>query len=433
MPWRLVISSQIATSLQYPIQVERIEKDLYALAQYGYNPNDKGIYRQGLTDVDMQARAWVKEQFEALGMNCFLDGVGNVCGRYVPPDRPEVSDRPAVLIGSHLDSVPAGGMFDGTLGVMAGMECVRVIAENNIPINRPIEVIGTSEEEGRFGGMLGAQALTGNLTLEWLERAQDPNGESLKNALEKCGFNLHDALHAKRDPKSIRAFLELHIEQGPVLEIEKKSVGVVDGISGVFKWLIKFVGKADHAGTAPMHMRSDAFMGVADFAHELSRIIDEDGSEYTRLTIGRVELKPGFAHTIPGEAHFTLVGRDMDHQVMKDVALSCNKVLSAIARKHNLKFEYEQLSWLEPRHFSDELVGQVERNAQAAQLDFMRMPSGAGHDCQFFADLVPTALIFVQSVAGISHAPDEWSHWDDIEQGANLLMKTVLDLCLEDN
>lgn len=404
---------------------------MYELAKFGFNEQDKGIYRQGLTEVDMQARRWLLAKFTALGMQAHLDGVGNVCGRYVPSKPRNVAEQPAVLIGSHLDSVPAGGMFDGTLGVIAGLEVVRVIQEQNIPINRPIEIIGTSEEEGRFGGMLGAQALTGNLTLEWLESAQDPSGERLKDALEACGFDLQQALHAKRDPKTIRAFLELHIEQGPVLELERQAVGVVDGISGVFKWLIKFVGKADHAGTAPMHMRSDAFMGVADFAHELSRIIDEDGSEYTRLTIGRVELKPGFAHTIPGEAHFTLVGRDMDHAVMKAVADACNKVLSSIARKHNLKFAYEQLSWLEPRHFSDDLVSHVLRNAKAANLDFIKMPSGAGHDCQFFADLVPTALIFVKSVGGISHAPDEWSHWDDIEQGANLLAQTAIELCLE--
>jgi N-carbamoyl-L-amino-acid hydrolase len=380
----------------------------------------------------MEARHWVKQQFEQAGMTVHMDGVGNVCGRYVPAENPEANERPAVLIGSHLDSVPAGGMFDGTLGVIAGLECVRVIKENNITINRPIEVIGTSEEEGRFGGMLGAQALTGNLTFDWLESAQDPTGEYLKEALEKCGFDVHQALHARRDPDDIRAFLELHIEQGPVLEIEKKPVGVVDGISGVFKWLIKFVGKPDHAGTAPMNMRSDAFMGVADFAHELSRIIDEEGTDYTRLTIGRVELKPGFAHTIPGEAHFTLVGRDMEQEVMKQVALSCNKVLSSIARKHNLKFTYEQLSWIEPKHFSEQLIGQIEKHAKDYELDYMRMPSGAGHDCQFFTDLVPTGLIFVKSVGGISHAPDEWSHWDDIEKGSNLLLRTLIELATED-
>nr|WP_205859151.1 Zn-dependent hydrolase [Pleionea sediminis] len=409
--------------------MDRIEKDLYELSKFGFNPDDKGIYRQGLTPIDMEARQWVKQQFEAAGMEASLDGVGNVCGRYVP--KPELEDVPAVLIASHLDSVPAGGMFDGTLGVMAGLECIRLIQENNITVNRPIEIIGTSEEEGRFGGMLGAQALSGNLTLEWLNTAKDPAGEYLKDALEQCGFSPQEALHARRDPADIRAFLELHIEQGPVLEMNNKPVGVVDGISGVFKWLIKLVGKPDHAGTAPMNMRSDAFMGVADFAHELSRIIDEEGSEYTRLTIGRVELKPGFAHTIPGEAHFTLVGRDMDNEVMHQVSMSCQKVLGAIARKHNLKFEYDQLSWIPPRHFSDDLVDTVEKNAQELALDYMRMPSGAGHDCQFFADLVPTALIFVKSVGGISHAPDEWSHWDDVQKGCDLLYKTLLDLCNE--
>ncbi|NVJ62021.1 MAG: Zn-dependent hydrolase [Gammaproteobacteria bacterium] len=411
------------------MNIQRIEDDLYRLAQFGYNPEDKGVYRQGLTPIDMEARQWVKKQFEANGLQTHIDGVGNVCGRYIPKDASqEIIDAPAILIGSHLDSVPAGGMFDGTLGVIAGLECVRRIQELNLPIKRPIEIIGTSEEEGRFGGMLGAQALTGNLTPDWLESAKDPNGDYLKDALTDCGFDVHQALHARRDPESIRAFLELHIEQGPVLEAENKPVGVVDGISGVFKWLIKFVGKADHAGTAPMKMRSDAFMGVADFAHELSRIIDEEGSEYTRLTIGRVELKPGFAHTIPGEAHFTLVGRDMDNEIMKQVSHACHKVLSAIGRKHNLKFEHEQLSWLEPRHFSDQVVSVLEKNAQQANLDYLRMPSGAGHDCQFFADMVPTGLIFVKSVGGISHAPDEWSHWDDIEKASNLLLKTIIDL-----
>lgn len=398
------------------------------MSKFGFNPDDKGVYRQGLTPVDMEARQWVKQQFEAAGMQVHFDGVGNVCGRYLPEGKPELADEPAVLIGSHLDSVPAGGMFDGTLGVIAGLECVRVIRENNIAINRPIEIIGTSEEEGRFGGMLGAQALTGNLTFEWLDSAKDPSGQYLKDALADCGFDIHQALHARRDPDDIKAFLELHIEQGPVLEMEKKPVGVVDGISGVFKWLIKFVGKPDHAGTAPMNMRSDAFMGVADFAHELSRIIDEEGTEYTRLTIGRVELKPGFAHTIPGEAHFTLVGRDMDAEVMKQVSLACNKVLSSIARKHNLKFDYDELSWIEPKHFSEELVKSVEERAKRLNIDYMRMPSGAGHDCQFFADLVPTALIFVKSIGGISHAPDEWSHWDDIEKGATLLYESLIEL-----
>ncbi len=406
----------------FKIDIKRVESDLYALSKFGFNPEDKGIYRQGLTDVDMAAREWISEAFKKAGMQVQMDGVGNVRARYGK------SDNPAVIIASHLDSVPAGGMFDGVLGVVAGLEIARVFQENGYEPEFPIEVIATSEEEGRFGGMLGAQALSGQITKEWVETAKDSSGQTLVEAMKRVGLDPLDALHARIEPKDVKAFLELHIEQGPVLEAEQKEIGVVNGISGVFKWLVRLIGKADHAGTAPMNMRSDAFMGVADFAHEIERIIDEDGSDSSRLTIGKVELKPGYAHTIPGEADFTLVGRDLDPEVMEQLALSCRKVLSSIARKHNLMFEYDQMSWLEPKKFNNELVDIIEANAKQQEFDYMIMPSGAGHDCQFFVDVAPTGLIFIPSVGGISHAPDEWSHWDDVERGCNLLLETVVTL-----
>ncbi len=399
-----------------------MEKDIYRLSEFGFNETDRGIYRQGFTETDWAARQWLLDYFISSGLKTHMDGAGNICGRLGD------MDKPAILIGSHLDSVPAGGLFDGTLGVLAGLECLRVIQENNIQLNYPVEIIATSEEEGRFGGMLGAQALTGSLTLDWLQQAKDPTGETLKSAMAKFGLDYHQAMHAKRSPESIKAFLELHIEQGPVLEAQKKTIGVVEGISGVFKWLIKFIGKADHAGTAPMDMRSDAFMGIADFAHEIQRIIDENGTDKTRLTIGRVELKPGYAHTIPGEADFTLVGRDMSEQVMSDIAYSCRKALSAIARRHRLMFEYEQMSWLEPKACSEDIMALIEKSAQELNYSYQLMPSGAGHDAQFFTDITPTGMIFIPSVGGVSHAPDEWSHWEDIEKGCNVLLATLLKL-----
>lgn len=319
-------------------------------------------------------------------------------------------------------------MFDGSLGIIAGLECIRIIKEQNIKLKHPVEIIATSEEEGRFGGMLGAQALTGALTLDWIENARDPSGETLIQAMESCGLDYRQALHAHREPGSIKSFIELHIEQGPVLEAENISIGVVEGISGVFKWLVKLIGKADHAGTAPMDLRSDAFMGVADFAHELKRIIDENGTEKSRLTIGHVELMPGYAHTIPGEADFTLVGRDMSEDIMKELAIACRKTLSAIAQRHSLKFEYEQMSWLEPKNCSRDIMSLIEKNTQSLGYTYKVMPSGAGHDAQFFTDITPTGMIFIPSVGGVSHAPDEWSHWSDVEKGCNVLLNTVLDL-----
>ena len=379
------------------VNLERIQQDIYALGRIGYNPEDQGIYRQGFSDADMTAREWLMRRLEALELTTGMDGAGNVIGLYGDPD------HKALLIGSHIDSVPCGGMFDGVLGVVAGLECIRVLKENQVPLRHAVEVIATSEEEGRFGGMLGAQALSGHLTLDWLERAQDASGELLRDAMARYQLPYHKAMEAARDPNRL-----------------------------VFKWLIRFKGKAGHAGTAPMDLRSDAFMGVADFAHELTRIIDEEGSEKSRLTIGRVELKPGYAHTVPGQAEFTLVGRDISEPVMQAVADSCRKVLSAIARKHRLMFEYEQMSWLAPKMCHPDMMALLERHARELDFSTLVMPSGAGHDAQFFTDITPTGLLFIPSVGGISHAPDEWSHWHDVEKGCNVLLNSVLELVAAD-
>jgi len=407
---------------QYSINIERVKKDIYSIGRFGYNADDQGVYRQGFSDEDMKARYWLQKQMQGINLTTSMDGAANVIGRYGE------TDHKALLIGSHLDSVPAGGMFDGVLGVVAGIECIRVIQENNIPLKHAIEVIATSEEEGRFGGMLGAQALTGNLTLNWLESARDHSGELLRDAMARHQLPYYYAMDAARDPEKIIGFLELHIEQGPVLEQKKQAIGVVEGISGVFKWLIKFIGKADHAGTAPMDLRSDAFMGVADFAHEIARIIDEEGTDKSRLTIGSVELKPGFAHTVPGQAEFTLVGRDMSNEVMEKLADSCRKVLSSIARRHKLMFEYEQMSWLKPKPCNKNMMDLLARHSKKLKYKTLLMPSGAGHDAQFFTDITPTGLLFIPSVGGISHAPDEWSHWHDVEKGCNVLLNAVLEL-----
>lgn len=409
------------------IDLERVKQDIYTIGRYGYNPDDQGVYRQGFSDEDMKARAWLQQQFTNLGLHSHMDGAGNVIGRYGQPG------QKALLIGSHMDSVPAGGMFDGVLGVVAGLECIRVLKENDIPLKHAIEVIGTSEEEGRFGGMLGAQALSGALKLDWLERAKDnTTGELLRDAMARHQMPYHLAMEAARDPEQLVGFLELHVEQGPVLEQTHNTIGVVEGISGVFKWMIRFIGKADHAGTAPMNLRSDAFMGVADFAHEISRIIDEEGTDKTRLTIGTVELKPGFPHTVPGRAEFSLVGRDMSEDIMKNLTDSCRRVLSAIARKHSLMFEYDQMSWLSPQHCSPEMIQLLERHSKALGYKTLIMPSGAGHDCQFFTEITPTGLLFIPSVGGVSHAPDEWSHWHDVEKGCNVLLNSVLELTRQD-
>lgn len=402
------------------VNLPRLKESLLELAEIGFNPTDKGIYRSGFSDADMAGRRWLMQVAEKDGFSTEMDGAGNVwlgLGELT---------KPAVIIGSHLDSVPAGGMFDGSLGVMAGLEVLRVVAEENISLQYPLRVLATAEEEGRFGGMFGAQAVTGCLTPEWILSAHDADDVFLADAMRAQGLNPMDALDAAWPPDQIKAFLELHIEQGPVLESEDIPIGVVEGVSGVFKWIVHLKGKADHAGTAPMHMRSDAFMGLADFAHEIQRIIDEDGTDKSRITVGKVELIPGYPHTVPGEAIFTIVGRDMDEEVMRELATACERALRAIARRHRLNFEYKEVSWLGPRYCSENMIALMESKASERGWNYKRMPSGAGHDVQFFSGITEAGLIFIPSVDGVSHAPDEWSHWHHVEMGTNLLLDCVL-------
>jgi N-carbamoyl-L-amino-acid hydrolase len=414
-----------ATRSSRKVDLERLKSTLLDLSRIGFNEDDKGIYRTGFSEADMSARQWLMDLLARENFHPRMDGAGNVYGSSAD------SDLPTVTLGSHLDTVPAGGIFDGALGVVAALEVLRTCRELDLNLSWPLELLATSEEEGRYGGMLGAQAIAGVLTPGVILNMHDADGNRLADAMEAAGLDPLGALDARRLPESMRAFLELHVEQGPVLERMGKTIGVVDGISGVFKWIVRLIGKADHAGTAPMNMRSDAFMGLADFAHEIPRIIDENGTDRSRLTVGKVELKPGSPHTIPGEALFTLVGRDSDESMMQELCNSCLKSLSAIARRHNLKLEYEQISWLAPMKCDLELVEMLEREASTLEYDFLRMPSGAGHDTQFLSEITRAGLVFVPSVGGVSHSPDEWTHWSDIECGANLLLNAAITLATE--
>ena len=407
------------------VDLERLKSTLLELSSFGFSQQDKGVYRPGFSEADMAARRWLMGLLEREGFGPRMDGAGNVYGRLGD------ADRPSVTLGSHLDTVPAGGMFDGALGVIAALEVLRVCKESGSRLDRPVELLATSEEEGRYGGMLGAQAIAGDLTPGLILSMHDADGNLLADAMSAAGLEPLGALEAHRLPDSMHAFLELHVEQGPVLDNVGTTIGVVDVISGVYKWIVRLIGKADHAGTAPMNMRSDAFMGLADFAHEIPRIIDEDGTDRSRLTVGKVELKPGSPHTIPGEALFTLVGRDGDEGVMENLANSCRKSLSAIARRHKLKFEFEQISWLKPMGCDPVIVELLERQASNLGYTCLRMPSGAGHDTQFMTEITRAGLLFVPSVGGVSHSPDEWTHWHDIECGANVLLNAAIELATE--
>ena len=289
-------------------------------------------------------------------------------------------------------------------------------------------MVATADEEGRFGGMLGSQALTGTVDPVWLEKATDADGVRLVDAMRAQDLAPERYAEVARAPGSVHAFLELHIEQGPILERDRVEIGIATGASGVFNWTVTLSGVANHSGTTPMQLRQDAFVGLTAFASRIPAIIQSVGGEQTRITIGKVTLEPNFPHTIPGRATFSIIGRDTDVAVMRAAAAACRQAAAAAAATNGLELAIKEESWLDPVLLDADLVERLARTSRSLGYETTTMPSGAGHDAQTMQQLCPAGLIFVPSTGGISHAPEEHTPWPDVERGANLVLHALIDL-----
>jgi N-carbamoyl-L-amino-acid hydrolase len=401
------------------IDTPRLRADIEALAAIGRD-GDRGLYRMAFSPGDLAGRAWFRQRIQDAGLELYEDGAANLHARLHWDGQ-----RPSVMSGSHLDTVPGAGHLDGALGVLVALECLRRLQELDIPLRHALEAVAFSDEEGRFGGLFGSQAIAGMLTPERIHQARDLEGVTLAEAMAACGYDAMQALHARRSPDSLVAFVELHIEQGPVLDRRGISVGLVSGIAGLFKWEIRLIGVANHAGTTPMDMRNDAFQGAAEFAAALERILDEHGSPRSVATIGRLELKPGAANVVPGLAQFSLDVRDTDPEVLAALAEACRRTLSSIARRRGLMFEFQVLSELAPVQCDAGIVDTIGQCARALGIDSLTLHSGAAHDTQIMANITRTGMIFVPSQEGRSHSTAEWTALEDIERGANTLLNTL--------
>jgi N-carbamoyl-L-amino-acid hydrolase len=293
---------------------------------------------------------------------------------------------------------------------------------------RPVEVVCTADEEGRFGGMFGSQAICGEVGPDWIEAAVDDTGVRLADAMRAQGFD--PAGVAARDPREIAVFLELHVEQGPVLEKAGIPAGIVSAVSGVFNWTVTLSGEANHSGTTPMELRRDAFRGLADFGAAIPSILAQAGGPDTRLTVGKLELSPNFPHSIAGKAVFSIIGRDIEEARMKALAEACRGEIARAAGAHGLGVTIAQQSWLPPAPLDPGVVQRLADIAKSSGVPAQIMPSGAGHDAQTFSRHCPAGLIFVPSIGGISHSPNEDTEWSDVEQGANLLARAIADFAI---
>lgn len=401
------------------INSSRLRALLDGVNAFGKNPRTGGFNRTGYSQADMAVRTWFMEEMRRDGLAVSRDGVANLFGRFGP------RGGPSILVGSHLDTVPEGGAFDGALGACVALECVRAMRDAGIVPVVAVEVVATAEEEGRFGGMLGSQAIAGTVTTEQLDAAIDADGTRLSEAMKSCGLDARDALTAARAPGSVAAFLELHIEQGPVLEERGIPVGIAHTVAGLVNLAVRLDGRANHSGTTPMHLRADALAGMAGIAHAIPDILAAHGGENSRITIGKLDIQPNFMHTVPGRADFVVNIRDTHPARIAALCDAMRECMTAVAKANGLGCTVEEHSRMEPVALDPDLTGVLRDEAARLGLAALDMPSGAGHDAQTMQALCPSALVFVPSRNGVSHAPEEFTDWPDIEQGAELMLAVL--------
>nr|WP_321463601.1 Zn-dependent hydrolase [uncultured Cohaesibacter sp.] len=410
------------SDLSLKINAKRLKQLFDSINKFGLNVETGGYNRIGFSDPDMALRRWFLQEMKKDGLSVHEDAVGNVFGRLGE------ADKACIMAGSHLDTVPEGGAFDGALGVAVALECARCLKDADIKPTIPLVVVATSEEEGRFGGMLGSQAISGQCQPDGLDKATDADGIRLVDAMKAQKLDPDKLADAAWTKDSIKAFLEMHIEQGPVLESEQHAVGIVEGISGVLVLNVTLKGEANHSGTTPMHLRADAFTGLATIGAAIAGVIDRIGSDQSRITIGKVEIRPNFPHTIPGEAEFTIIIRDTSAELMSRLRTAMETVVETVANRNNLSFSISERSYLPPQDLDQDIKQAFVEEAEQSALSYRLMPSGAGHDAQTMQAFCPSGLIFVPSRKGISHAPQEWTEWADVKKGAQLMLDMIVRL-----
>lgn len=406
------------------IDLKRVIKDIETLATFNATPGN-GVTRLSFTKEDRQARDYIRNKMEAIGLKTWEDGYSNLFGRREGKN----PKAPVIMIGSHYDSVINGGPLDGVLGVVAALEILRIFEENNIGNYYPIEMVAMNDEEGvRFGtGLSNSRAMAGLIDEKELDNFKDKDGISIREAMIQFGI-IPDLKDAIRPKGSIKTFIELHIEQGPVLEAERKDIGLVETIVGLDRYEVIIKGMSGHAGTTPMDKRKDALVGASEFILAVNRIAKEIG-DGTVGTVGQLSLTPNASNVIPGYVNLSLDIRSTKEDNIKAFYNRLIEESEYIKSKYHIDIQITHNLYIQPVNMSDKNIALMEKVCQKLGYTYMRMNSGAGHDAMIMAKMAPSSLIFVPSKAGLSHHPDEWTDYEDIEKGIALMLNTVLELC----
>src|SRR5213594_913965 len=410
------------------VALKRLQRRLVTLSGFGGLPGG-GVTRPAWSPQHEEARAWLLAEMRQAGLGTWVDPAGNTFGSLGATAL--ASDRSAVLTGSHIDTVPEGGMLDGALGVMAGLECLEVVAETRTAHQRPLAVAAWTDEEGRYGSLFGSRAFCGMLDGAKVEDMAAVDGERLVDVMARAGFDARRAPEAKAPMGSVAAYVELHIEQGPRLEEAAVQIGVVEAIVGVRRSRIIFRGQADHAGTTPMERRRDAFLAAADYALRAREHVVTRGSSRSVTNVGVVHVHPGASNIVPGRAELVHEMRDPDVAVLERLAAETASLAREVAGRHQVGVDIQPMSATIPAPCSPRIQAVIEKVCATLGLATRRLYSAAGHDAQNLARITDSGMIFIPSLGGRSHRVDEMSDWPAIERGANALLHTLLALAVD--
>ena len=410
------------------IQKERLQKDFDAMAQLtGFG---EGINRLAFTDADWEGRQYIIDRMTDAGLDVEIDGFGNVIGYKVGTN----PDLPIIMVGSHTDSVPNGGNYDGVAGVLSAIEVVRSIIDDGFEHEHTIAVVDfMCEESSRFGAAtLGSKAMRCKLTLNDLYRLVDKQGISLYDALKNR--KLHpDAIESMVYNRPVKAFIEMHIEQGKVLEHEQKQIGIVSGIAAPERFYVTIRGNADHSGATPMNLRHDALCGASKIILGIEEVTSMQEEPPVVGTVGIAEVVPGAMNVIPGSVKLGVDIRSISKVARDSVVFLIKELIDVIAEKRGLSYTIEPISKENPVSMHPCMVKEFERAVTSLQLEYMIMPSGAGHDAMHWTEVAPTGMIFIPCRDGISHNPAEFATMDDIVAGAEVLENVIKNISLVSN
>ena len=409
------------------IQRERLVKDFEVMAQL--TAPGEGINRLAFTDADWAGRQYIIDRMTDAGLSVEIDDFGNVIG-YKIGKKP---DLPVVMVGSHTDSVPNGGNYDGVVGVLSAIEVIRSMTNDGYEHDHTIAVVSfMCEESGRFGNAtLGSKAMRGELTLQDLHHLVDKQGISLYEALK--GRNLNpDGIETMAYKRPVKSFTEIHIEQGKVLEHEQKTIGIVTGIAAPERFYVTIRGNADHSGATPMNLRHDALCGASKIILGIEEIASMQEEPPVVGTVGVVEVTPGAMNVIPGAVKLGVDIRSISKVARNSVVTLVKEFIDITAEKRGLSYTIETIAQDHPVEMHPAMIREIEEAVKSVGVEYMTIPSGAGHDAMHWAEVVPTGMIFIPCRDGISHNPAEFAEMDDIVTGAAVLDKVLRKLSLEE-